>query len=117
MTVLLLARGAGPHHLRDCPVTMNVPLCQSRLLSSAAWGFVGRRSVGADGRLRSKIPHRRPANWTEQFALSRDSDGTSTETEAEILGHWLAAEIIRAWKPANPEQEASGVSLPIGAGK
>jgi len=60
MTVLLLARGADPHHLRD---------------------------------------------------------GTSIETQAEILGHWLAAEIIRAWKPANPEQEAPGVSLPIGAGK
>lgn len=45
MTVLLLARGADPHHLRD---------------------------------------------------------GTSIETEAEILGHWLAAEIIRAWKSANP---------------
>jgi hypothetical protein len=43
MTVLLLARGADPHHLRD---------------------------------------------------------GTSIETEAEILGHWLAAEVIRAWKPA-----------------
>jgi hypothetical protein len=60
MTVLLLARGADPHHLRD---------------------------------------------------------GTSTETEAEILGHWLAAEIIRAWKPASPEQETPGVPLPIGAGK
>jgi uncharacterized protein len=47
MTVLLLARGANPHHLRD---------------------------------------------------------GTSIETEAEILGHWLAAEAIRAWKPANTEQ-------------
>jgi len=43
MTVLLLARGADPHHLRD---------------------------------------------------------GTSIETEAEILGHWLAAEVTRAWKPA-----------------
>jgi uncharacterized protein len=50
MTVLLLARGADPHHLRD---------------------------------------------------------GTSIETEAEILGHWLAAEVIRAWKPAaNPEQDS-----------
>jgi hypothetical protein len=27
-------------------------------------------------------------------------DGTSIETEADILGHWLAAEVIRAWKPA-----------------
>lgn len=47
MTVLLLARGADPHHLRD---------------------------------------------------------GTSIETEAEILGHWLAAEVIRAWKPASTGQ-------------
>jgi transcriptional regulator with XRE-family HTH domain len=47
MTVLLLARGADPHHLRD---------------------------------------------------------GTSIETEAEILGHWLAAEVLRAWKPANPDR-------------
>ncbi|MGH3180363.1 MAG: hypothetical protein ACRDOH_14480 [Streptosporangiaceae bacterium] len=51
MTVLLLARGADPHHLHD---------------------------------------------------------GTSIETEAEILGHWLAAEVIRAWKPANPEQGRAG---------
>jgi uncharacterized protein len=34
-------------------------------------------------------------------------NGTSIETEAELLGHWLAAEVIRAWKPANPEP-ASG---------
>jgi hypothetical protein len=56
MTVLLLARGADPHHLRD---------------------------------------------------------GTSIETEAEILGHWLAAEVIRAWKPANPEQEPGGARADI----
>jgi transcriptional regulator with XRE-family HTH domain len=56
MTVLLLARGADPHHLHD---------------------------------------------------------GTSIETEAEILGHWLAAEVIRAWKPAaNPEQDSRGRSGP-----
>ena len=30
-------------------------------------------------------------------------NGTSIETEAELLGHWLAADVIRAWKPANPE--------------
>lgn len=48
MTILLLARGADPHHLRD---------------------------------------------------------GISIETEAEILGHWLAAEVIHAWKPASTEQD------------
>ncbi|MGH3121912.1 MAG: hypothetical protein ACRDND_12930 [Streptosporangiaceae bacterium] len=51
MTVLLLARGADPHHLRD---------------------------------------------------------GTSIETEAEILGHWLAAEVIRAWKPASSHRTDPG---------
>jgi hypothetical protein len=30
-------------------------------------------------------------------------NGASIEIEAELLGHWLAAEVIRAWKPANPE--------------
>jgi hypothetical protein len=30
-------------------------------------------------------------------------NGTSIETEAGLLGHWLAAEVIRAWKPATPE--------------
>jgi len=28
---------------------------------------------------------------------SQREEGTSTATEAELLGHWLAAEIVSAW--------------------
>jgi len=35
------------------------------------------------------------------FLLARGADpqapGMSAEAEAELLGHWLAAEVIRAW--------------------
>jgi hypothetical protein len=51
----------------------NVPLCQSRLLSPAPWGFVSCCRVGGYGRMTSKIPHRRSASRIEQSALSRDN--------------------------------------------
>src|SRR6266540_2580990 len=64
--------------------------------------------------LRNGSPvHRGPAQLAATTAPGscrpRDADphhlrnGTSIETEAELLGHWLAAEVIRAWKPATPE--------------
>ncbi|MFC8494580.1 ankyrin repeat domain-containing protein [Streptomyces sp. NPDC057235] len=32
----------------------------------------------------------------------RDTDGVLPATEAEARGHWLAAELIRAWPPRRP---------------
>ena len=37
-------------------------------------------------------------------------NSASIEIEAELLGHWLAAEVIRAWKPANPGTDRADFS-------
>ncbi len=62
----------------------NVPLCQSRLLSAAAWGFVSCRPVGGDGRMTSKIPHRRSASRVS-IGVRRAPDVTTSDMKTARL--------------------------------
>ena len=59
-----------------------------------------RRAIHAEADRHAKTGEPLHADMTA-FLLARGAspheDGTSTAAEAELLGHWLAAEIISAW--------------------
>lgn len=69
------------------------------------WSLL-RRAIHAEADRHTKTGEPLHADMTA-FLLARGADGTSTPAgaEAELLGHWLAAEIIRAWTSPPPQRE------------